>query len=118
MRFVKFLLIVVLSLAFRFGYAQQAHPEEPFAKRDLSKTVTIFPNPAVEFVHVQVTELPAEKVKLTLHNILGNKMEIETEVVDEHELRVRVKDLASGYYLLTIKDEKSQSYGIFKFLKR
>jgi hypothetical protein len=118
MRFVKFLLVVVLGLAFRFGYAQQGQAEEPLAQRDLSKTVHIFPNPAVEYVHVKVTEFPAEKAKLTLHNIIGNKMDIETEVVDEHELRIRVKDLASGYYLLAIKDEKSQSYGIFKVLKR
>jgi hypothetical protein len=118
MRFVKFLLVVVLGLAFRFGYAQQGQLEEPFAQRDLSKTVHIFPNPAVEYVHVKVTEFPADKAKLTLHNIIGNKMDIETEVVDEHELRIRVKDLASGYYLLAIKDEKSQSYGIFKVLKR
>lgn len=118
MRFVRFLLIVVFGLAVQLGYAQQGQPEELLAQGDLSKNVHIFPNPAVDFVHVKLTELPAEKVKLTLHNIIGNKMDIETEVVDDHELRVRVKDLASGYYLLAIKDENSQSFGIFKFVKR
>jgi hypothetical protein len=45
-------------------------------------------------------------------------MEIETEIVNEHELRVRVKELASGYYLLAVKNEEANFRGIFKFLKR
>ncbi|HYC84198.1 MAG TPA: T9SS type A sorting domain-containing protein, partial [Chryseosolibacter sp.] len=78
----------------------------------------IFPNPAVEYVHVRTVDVPASKIKLAVHNILGNKMEIETEIVDEYELRVRVKDLSSGYYLLAIKDEDAKFRGTFKFLKR
>jgi hypothetical protein len=121
MRLVKFLLIIALALATRFGYAQQGQPEEPFAtNRDLSKSVHIYPNPASsgDYMYVKVTDLPAEKMKITLHNIIGNKIEIETEVENVDILRVRIKDLASGYYLVSVKDNNSRSFGIFKWLKR
>lgn len=122
MRFAKFILAVIVALAAHQSMAQ-VQPDEPVAaafntEKDITKSVHIFPNPATEFVHVKVEEFPASKVKLTLHNILGNKVEIETEIVDEHEIRVKVKDLASGYYLLAVKEEEAKYRGTFKFLKR
>lgn len=67
---------------------------------------------------MEVDHFPAEKVSLTVHSIIGNKLDVETEVVSEHVVRVRVKDLASGYYLLAVKDEDSNFRGTYKFLKR
>jgi hypothetical protein len=117
MRFFRLILIVILAFAFERGLAQ-SQPEEPNAEARLTKSVHLFPNPATEYVHVKVEEFPAEKVKLTLHSIIGNEMEIESEVVNEHELRVKVKDLAAGYYLLAVKDDEAKFRGIYKFLKR
>jgi hypothetical protein len=121
MRCVKLLFVVALALASSYGYAQQGQPEEPFLQRDVTKSVHIYPNPAVaaEYITVRNTEIPAERMRVTLHNIIGNKMEVETEMgEDPHELRVRIKDLASGYYLVSVKDDKTRSFGIYKLLKR
>jgi hypothetical protein len=120
MRLIRLLLVVVLASAFQWSLAQ-ALPEEPGISQErssLSKSVHIFPNPATEYVHVKLEDLPAEKIKLTLHNIIGNQIEIETEIVDEHELRVKVKDLAAGYYLLALKDDEAKFRGTYKFQKR
>jgi hypothetical protein len=116
MRLLRLVLVVIMALAVHVGWSQTT-PEEPM-KYASAKAVHIFPNPAIDFIHVRVDELPASKVKLSLHNIIGNEVEIETEIVDEHELRVKVKDLASGYYLIAIKDDKSNKFGIYKFVKR
>lgn len=83
-----------------------------------SKSVQIFPNPAVEYVHIKTENAKAEDIKLTVHNIIGNAVETETEIVSEHELRVKVKDLAAGYYLIALRDETSNFKGTYKFLKR
>ncbi len=120
MRLVRLLLVLFFAAAVQLGWAQ-TQPDEPNTRTtevDLAKSVTIFPNPATEFVTIKVTEFLVANVNVTLHNILGNKMEIETEVINEHELRVKVKDLASGYYLLAVKDEESKYRGTFKFVKR
>jgi hypothetical protein len=121
MRLVRLLLVVFLASAMQWGWAQ-TQPEEPTARIypefDLAKSVTIFPNPATEYVNIKVAEFTVDKVTVTLHNILGNRMDIETEVVNEHELRVKVKDLASGYYLIAVKEEETKFRGTFKFVKR
>lgn len=85
---------------------------------DLSKTVKVYPNPAVDFVYVKLEHVHAENVKVILHNIIGNQMQVETEVVAPNELRVKVKDLASGYYLLALKDDETGMQGTYKVLKR
>ena len=87
-------------------------------KASIFKSVEVFPNPTSDFVHIRIEQLPVEKIKLTLHNIIGNEMPTEVEVIDEHELRVKVKDLAAGYYLLALKDEETKFRGTYKFLKR
>jgi hypothetical protein len=121
MRLPRLFLIIVLASAVQWGFAQ-SQPEETFShNRDVAKSVHIFPNPAnadTEFMHVRLEKFPASKVKLTLHNIIGNELPIETEIVDEHEIRIRVKDLASGYYLLAVKDDEAKFRGTYKILRR
>ena len=45
-------------------------------------------------------------------------MDVEKEVIDQHEIRLRVKDLPSGYYFLALKDDDTSLRSSFKFLKR
>jgi hypothetical protein len=44
-------------------------------------------------------------------------MRVEKELVDENTLRIKVKDLATGYYLIGLHDDKQNLKGIYKFLK-
>lgn len=81
------------------------------------KLVKIFPNPATEYLSIKFEIPQARTIKLTLHNIIGNSLEVESEIIDDHEIRLKVKDLPAGVYLLAVKaDGRSQSS--FKFLKR
>jgi len=118
MRFVKLVSMVLLLSAFQLAMAQSLPEGSVSAEINLTKSVQLFPNPATEFVDVKLDHFPAGKVSLTVHNIIGNKQEVETEILDEHLIRVKVKDLASGYYLLAVKDEESKFRGTYKFLKR
>ncbi len=95
--------------------------EEPFFHHnpgDPIKSVSVFPNPAIEFVSVKFEAPIARQVRLTVHNVIGNTMELEREIIDEHEIKIRVKDLATGYYLISVKDEHSNLSNTYKFLKR
>jgi hypothetical protein len=120
MRFLSLLtaLILLLSVsAVTLAQGVDAIPAQP-EKSDLSKSITLYPNPTVDYVHVKLGVLKSNQAKLTLHNILGSEIAIESEVIDDHELRVRVKDLPTGYYLLAVRDEETQFRGTYKFLKR
>ena len=120
MRFLKLVLVVLMLSAFQLTQAQSQPdgPGAPSPEINLTKSVHLFPNPATEFVDVKLDQFPAEHVELTVHNIIGNELQVETEILDEHLIRVKVKDLAAGYYLLAIKDEDSKFRGTYKFLKR
>jgi hypothetical protein len=85
---------------------------------DISASIRLYPNPAPEYVYVQLGILKAEKVKLSIHTVIGNESPAEVEKIDDHQVRIRVKDMASGYYFLTIKDDETRFRATYKFLKR
>jgi hypothetical protein len=87
-------------------------------RMEISKSVQIYPNPAGdEFVHVRVENVDLSDVKVSLHNIIGNEMRVEKDLLDENTLRIKVKDLATGYYLIGLSDDKQKLKGMYKFLK-
>lgn len=114
-----FYSIVISLFALAFSANGQAREElgtqqGPFD----NKSIHIYPNPAVDFVHVRLEKVPARQVSLSVHNIIGNEMTVESEVISEHEIRIRVKELDAGYYLLALKDDEDHFRGTYKFLKR
>jgi hypothetical protein len=120
---MRFLTLISALFFLASGVATYAQSREGSAfateKTDIAKTISVYPNPATnDYVYVKLDVLKAEKVKLTLHNIIGNEIATETEVVSEHEVRVRIKDLASGYYLLAVREDEAKFRGTYKFLKR
>ena len=72
----------------------------------------------MDYVHIKLGMLKSNQARLSLHNILGSEITIESEIMDDHEIRVRVKDLPTGYYLLAVRDDEAQFRGTYKFLKR
>lgn len=94
--------------------------DESFFQRgpDPVKSVEIYPNPATEYISVKFEAPVARKIRFTVHNVIGNTMELESEIIDEHEIKLRVKDLATGYYLISVKDERLNISSTYKFLKR
>jgi hypothetical protein len=118
MRFAKFLGILLVAVTAQMSYAQ-TQPENAIShEKERQESLHIFPNPALDYLHVTVDHVPANQVKVAVHNILGNEMQIETEVLDEQTLRVKVKDFATGYYLLAVKHDNTSYKQIVKFLKR
>jgi hypothetical protein len=117
MRIFYSIVLIFFSLAFSANAQSREEFDSQQGPFD-NEYIHIFPNPAVDFVHVRLDKVPVREVIFTVHNIIGNEITVETEVISEHEIRVRVKDLDSGYYLLALKDDKDHFRGTYKFLKR
>ncbi|MFZ6011949.1 MAG: T9SS type A sorting domain-containing protein [Bacteroidota bacterium] len=119
MRLTKFVGLILIVATAHMSWAQVL-PDPGLSTETLQKNTqfSLYPQPATDFIHVKMEDARAANVKLTLHNIIGNQLEIETEVVDEHEIRVKVKDFPTGYYLLAVRDDETKFRGTFKFLKR
>lgn len=119
MRTLSLLTVILLMAISTKSLAQGADGGSVLIeKTDLAKSITLYPNPAIEFIDINLSILQAGNVQLTLHNIIGNEIPIESEILEEHKIRVRVKDLATGYYLLAVRDEQSKFRGTYKFIKR
>jgi hypothetical protein len=113
-----YLTLTCVSLLFLATTAKGQSAESLSATSDdVLKMAHVYPNPAVEYLHLKFEQPVAKEVVLELHSIIGNILEIETEVVDDYEVRVRVKDLPSGYYLMDVK-KPGMTHHAFKFLKR
>src|SRR6185295_13280258 len=117
MKPVKIVIFSVLVLLLtQFAVAQNHDVFAASTVIEPIKSAKIFPNPASDFLSIKFEAPIAKTVKITLHNIIGNSLDVETEIVDEFEIRLRVKDLPTGYYLIALKDD-GNARGSFKFLK-
>ena len=109
-------IVIVLIFAAQLSMAQSR--EEAFGPADPVKSVHIFPNPATDFLTVKMEQPVVKKARIILQNIIGNQIEFESEVIDEYEVKIKVKDLPTGYYFLSVRDEQTNMRSAFKFLKR
>ena len=115
---LSFSLLLFLSGA-AFGQNQEAVAYVPEKTDfDLSKSITVYPNPAIDYINIKLSTLEAATAKITVYTILGSELQVEKETVNDHEVRIRVKDIAAGYYLIAIRDEQIHFKATYKFLKR
>jgi len=111
------LLMMALATA-AFAQGPGTYGPEQGGRTEVAKAVTLYPNPTTEFVYVRLETMNIDHVKISMHNIIGNELPIETEKIDDHEIKIRVKDFDAGYYLLALRDDQSNFRGTYKFLKR
>src|SRR5689334_22451624 len=110
------LLFIVVLIAGQVCYGQ-AH-DESFHTGDPVKSVQIYPNPATDYLTIKFESPVAKSSKLAFHSIIGSSIELEQEAIDDFEIRVKVKDLPVGYYIIAVHDPQNNSRAIHKFLKK
>lgn len=108
---------LLLALSVR-GFAQNGENTFFAETGQVEKLVQMYPNPATDYLTIKLQTPDAGAVQLTMHSVIGNALAIEREQIDDYEVRLRVKDLPSGYYFLSVKEEKSGLKATYKFLKR
>jgi hypothetical protein len=110
------LVFIIVLIAGQVCYGQ-AH-DESFHSGDPVKSVQIYPNPAIDYLTIKFESPIAKSSKLAFHSIIGSAIELEQEAIDDFEIRVKVKDLPVGYYIIAVHDPQSNSRAIYKFLKK
>lgn len=122
LRFLSVLLAMAIGSATFAQAPIPSGPEHGFpgvpSQHDGLKSVKLYPNPAVEYLYVKFETPQAKKVKLNVHNIIGSEMPLESEVIDDYELHIKVKDFSTGVYLLSVRNEETGQKNAFKFLKK
>jgi hypothetical protein len=122
MKHLRILLVLLAAVTVTVALGQAPAPDGGFTAnqppQELSKSVKLYPNPAIEFVSVKFETPQAKKVKFSLHNIIGSEMPLESEVIDDYEVHIKVKDFSTGVYLLSIKNDETGHKSAYKFLKK
>ncbi|GJM30125.1 MAG: hypothetical protein DHS20C17_27600 [Cyclobacteriaceae bacterium] len=121
------LLTTTILITVVIGFAQESSEGEGYVGEnndliqrslDLEQTVEVYPNPAVDFLNIDVKGEEVVRVDFEVYDIIGNSIEVRPEKLTTNKYRVPVGDLHSGYYMLIVKDPYSRYRQIFKFGKR
>lgn len=85
---------------------------------DVTNTIKLYPNPTVTDLFIQVENSTLKNTQIELHSLIGNQITISPERIGEGKYRVSVEGLASGYYLIVVRDDQSRFKVARKFLKK
>jgi hypothetical protein len=122
MKSVRILVVLLTAVTITVALGQAPSPDGGFSgnppQQESFKSVKLFPNPAIEYVSVKFETPQAKKVKFSVHNIIGSEMPLESEVIDDFEVHIKVKDFSTGVYLLSIKNDETGHKSAYKFLKK
>ncbi|GAB4234808.1 MAG: hypothetical protein Tsb0034_08630 [Ekhidna sp.] len=105
--------LFTISFALLIGFSVAA--QDDFGS-DQDAKISVYPNPAVEFVIVQI-DGDISTTEFELNSMIGNRLTIKPEEIGIGKYRFQVKDLATGYYFLIVKDEEKRFKKAYKFLK-
>ena len=123
----KLLLSFIILLTASIGFAQESNEGNGYVGEnnelnqrslELEQVVEVYPNPAVDFLNIDIRGEELVQAQFEVYDIIGNNIQVSAEKLTQNKYRVPVKDLHSGYYMLIVKDPYSRYRQIFKFGKR
>jgi len=121
------LLSIILLLTVSIGFSQESKEGKGYVGEnnnltqrslDLEQIVEIYPNPAIDFLNIDIKGEDLVQIEFEVYDIIGNSLKVYPEKLSSNKYRVPVGDLHSGYYMLIIRDPYSRYRRIFKFGKR
>ena len=121
------LLFTILLLTASIGFSQESNEVTGYIGEnndltqrslDLERIVEIYPNPAIDFLNINIKSEDLVQIEFEVYDIIGNALKVSPEKLSTNKYRVPVSDLHSGYYMLIIRDPYSRYRRIFKFGKR
>lgn len=125
MKFYLFtLLLSIIFISQSFGQVPSSREDNKSELPKISKEslqiitdVELYPNPANEYLNVKLKNSNLKNVQFEVYNVIGNKLEIELDVVNSENYKISVKEFSTGYYLLIVRDPISRYNKAFKFRK-
>ena len=78
----------------------------------------IYPNPASEFVILESNTKNIQDFNFQIHSIIGNKINISSNIISNNKIKFSVKEISNGYYFIIVANDKSKYKKALKFLKK
>ena len=84
----------------------------------LSGSVTVFPNPSSELVHIEIKDISAKEIHLSIYSVDAREITKQKFNNLNQQLSINISKLPNGIYFLKLRDEKGLSISEHKILKR
>ena len=101
-----------------FGQSEGELDRFAASSMDKSNVVSLYPNPAIDYVQVKIENSELQEPTITLYNILGNEVDVTLKEQEDDTYLVDISSLPAGYYFLALRDEKTYFRETYKFVKR
>jgi hypothetical protein len=90
--------------------------------KDLTFNVEAFPNPTTEFLNIKISGLKetinTSDYKIEFIDLLGKQISLEQNIIDDQTLRIDLKELPEGMYMVNVRNIKSSKLvSTFKITK-
>lgn len=90
-------------------------PTQIHTRKQPQPQISVYPNPAKDFIHISINEILSQPVTLELYNSLGALIERITISNPTGRISISMKDRKKGLYILKINDKNSpQCYKVVK----
>lgn len=81
-----------------------------------SERINLYPNPANDFVNIEMIDIDFQQVKLSIFNNLGQQVYAQNITENKSELQINVANWSDGVYFIKIESENDQ-VDFKKFIK-
>ena len=106
---VKNLFVLFILISFS-SFSQDSDRKNDF--------IDLFPNPAKEYINIKLTnDRELEDYTFSIHSLIGNKMNLDSEVISDNEMRISIGEFNQGFFFLLVDDKIRKKRKIIKFLK-
>lgn len=68
------------------------------------KKFTLYPNPAKDYVSLNIDTSSDKNLEINIYNILGGK--VKSEMLKENYQKINVEDLSNGIYIVSVKSDE------------
>lgn len=116
-----FLSIVLLSILSAFtAQAQQSRVQQATGKEAVTQMdIKYYPNPVVDQLIIEAGEdQAAERLTVRVLNLIGSEMKLDIDRSEPGKVKLNVNDFPTGYYMVSVRDDKNRQSQTFRILKK
>lgn len=106
---------LILTQGFQQGYYEITSVNDPLVK---SIDLEIYPNPAIDFINIEIKNTEVKSVRLELYNIDGALITNEQWENTGAPYKVQLNRFSANQYILKVIDLDTKNLSTFKIIKR
>lgn len=77
--------------------------------------ITIYPNPAIDFINIKLNHAIDESLTITITNVQGQL--VKQEIMQQQTMQIDFSGLVAGTYLIVVKNKKGDLNNTYKVIK-